>query len=186
MIPQQHRKKAAAAAIACAIAAPCEGLRQVAYRDPVGIPTICFGATRGVKMGDRATAAECQARLNAEMLQAVDQVERCHPGLPAPVLAAFADASYNIGSKVACDAQQSTAARMLALRRYDDACNQLLRWDKANVAGVMVSLPGLTKRRALERDVCLQWKEAADVASVYERGYWAGWRQHAAVLGGGL
>lgn len=38
---------------------------------------------------------------------------------------------------------------------YQGACDQLVRWDKARVAGVMVSLPGLTKRRAKERDLCL-------------------------------
>jgi GH24 family phage-related lysozyme (muramidase) len=35
------------------------------------------------------------------------------------------------------------------------ACNQLPRWDKASVGGIMVSLPGLSKRRAAERDLCL-------------------------------
>lgn len=36
-----------------------EGLRTNAYLDPVGIPTICFGETLGVSMGDTATVAEC-------------------------------------------------------------------------------------------------------------------------------
>ena len=36
------------------------------------------------------------------------------------------------------------------------ACNQLPRWDNARIAGVLVPLPGLTKRRAAERTLCLQ------------------------------
>jgi lysozyme len=49
------QRKAAAMAVATALAAPAEGLRQYAYRDPVGLPTICFGSTAGVKMGDFRT-----------------------------------------------------------------------------------------------------------------------------------
>lgn len=149
------QKVGAAAAIAAALAAPAEGLRQYAYRDPVGIPTICFGSTKGVRMGDAATAEQCRAMLTREMLEAVDQVDRCQPGLPLEVLAAFSDAVYNIGPVVACDTARSTAARRLAARDWRGACAELPRWNKARVAGVMVELPGLTKRRAAERDVCL-------------------------------
>lgn len=146
----------AAAGIAAALAIPAEGLRQVAYRDPVGIPTICFGSTKGVRMGDSATVEQCREMLTREMLEAVDQVDRCQPGLPVEVLAAFADAVYNIGPVVACDTAHSTAARRLAARDWRGACAELPRWNKARVAGVMVELPGLTKRRAAEREVCLR------------------------------
>lgn len=150
------QKVGAAAAIATALAIPAEGLRQVAYRDPVGIPTLCFGSTKGVRMGDTATVEQCREMLTREMLDAVEIVDKCQPGLPVEVLAAFADATYNIGPVVACDTTRSSAARLLAARRFAEACDQLLRWDRARVAGVMVALPGLTKRRAAERDVCLR------------------------------
>ena len=71
------------------------------------------------------------------------------------MLAAFGDAVYNLGPTIACNKQKSTAARLLDAGDLDGACNQLPRWDKARVGGVMVSLPGLTKRRAKEREVCL-------------------------------
>lgn len=154
MTPVQ--RKAAAAALAVAIAAPAEGLRNWAYRDPVGIPTICFGYTRGVQMGDFKDTAECRGLLTSEMLAAVDQVERCVPGLPVEVLAAFSDAVYNLGPTIACNPGQSTAARMLRAGDLAGACNQLPRWNKARVAGVLVELPGLTKRRTDERDLCLE------------------------------
>jgi GH24 family phage-related lysozyme (muramidase) len=93
--------------------------------------------------------------LNADMLKAVDTVERCQPGLPEPVLAAFSDAVFNMGSKIACDRKNSTAARLLAQGRIPEACEQLPRWNKASVAGVMVELPGLTNRRLKERELCL-------------------------------
>lgn len=149
-------RRALALALACAIAVPAEGLRQWAYRDPPGILTVCFGSTTDVDPDREYTLRECMRRLESDMGAAVDAVERCRPGLPVKVLAAFADAVYNIGPRVACDSGQSTAARYLAAGRLADACNELPRWDKARVAGVMISVPGLAKRRAAERDLCLQ------------------------------
>jgi GH24 family phage-related lysozyme (muramidase) len=167
LIPQQHRRKAAIVAAACAIAAPCEGLRRTVYYDPPGIATVCMGHTgAGVVKGKVYTDAECQALLTADMTHAVDVVERCQPGLPPKVLIAYADAVFNIGPTIACDTKNSTAARMLVEARtvtgdYSPACRQLPRWNKSRIAGVLVELPGLTKRRALEQDVCLQWKDEA-------------------------
>lgn len=150
------KKRAAAVAAACAIAVPMEGLRTRAYKDPVGIPTICFGSTKGVKLGDTATPEQCKAMLTAEMLQSIDAVDRCVPNLPVNVLAAYADAVYNLGPKIACDTRTSTAARKLKAGDLVGACNELPRWDKANMPVVgLVPLPGLTKRRALERELCL-------------------------------
>ena len=147
-------RKAAAAALAIAIAVPAEGLRQYAYEDPVGILTTCYGHTgKDVVAGRKFSLEECNAFLNDDMRKAIDTVERCHPGLPAPVLAAFGDAVYNMGPSVACN---STASRHLAAGRISDACNELPRWVYAKVAGVNVKLPGLVKRRALERDLCLE------------------------------
>ena len=145
-----------AVALAAAIAVPAEGLRQVAYYDPVGILTICYGDTNNVKPGQVASLDECKARLDKEMLHAIEQVDRCVPNLPENVLAAFGDAVYNIGPRIACDIQNSTAARYLAAGQYGDACMQLPRWNQARVAGVMVTLPGLTKGRNAEMTLCMR------------------------------
>lgn len=148
-------KKAAALVLATALAAPAEGLRQYAYRDVTGLPTICMGSTKGVKMGDFRTIPECRAMLTAEMLATVEAVDKCAPGLPVNVLAAFSDAAYNLGPVIACNSSKSTAARLLQRGDIAGACNQLTQWDKARVAGILVPLPGLTKRRGMERDLCL-------------------------------
>ena len=147
------RQRLAAAALALAIAIPAEGLRQYAYYDPVGILTVCYGSTTNVEKGKKYSLAECRARLNKDMLDAIDTVERCHPGLPENVLAAFGDAVYNIGPTVACN---STASRLLDAGDIPGACAQLSRWNKARVAGILVELPGLTKRRAKEQALCLR------------------------------
>lgn len=150
------QKTAAAAAIATALAIPAEGLRRVAYYDPPGILTVCYGSTTNVEKGRVYSLNECKQRLDQDMLQAVEQVNQCAPNLPVETLAAFADAAYNIGPKIACDTKNSTAARMLAMGEVKLACDQLPRWDKARIAGVLVALPGLTKRRAAERELCLK------------------------------
>lgn len=143
--------------LACAIAIPAEGLRQVAYYDPPGVLTVCYGHTGpDVSKGKHYSIDECKALLHADMLKAVQTVERCHPGLPENVLAAFSDAVFNLGPRIACDRKTSTAARLLGAGDYEAACNQLPRWNKAVVGGLMVELPGLTKRRQKERELCLQ------------------------------
>lgn len=155
MTPTQRR--AAALALATAIAIPAEGLRQVAYYDPPGILTVCYGHTGpDVVRGRIYSIAECKALLPKDMLIALDAVERCVPGLPVQVLAAFGDATFNIGPTIVCNTQKSTAARLLKAGQLEAACNQLPRWNKALVLGVMIPLPGLTKRRAIEQNLCLQ------------------------------
>ena len=153
---QDTKRKAIALALATALAVPMEGLRQYAYRDPVGIPTVCFGSTQGVKMGDFRTVPECKALLTKEMINVIETVDRCRPGLPPEVLAAFSDAAYNVGPHIACDGSRSTAARMLMSNDLAGACRQVPRWNRARVAGVSVELPGLTKRRATEMELCLR------------------------------
>ena len=118
--------------------------------------TTCFGHTGpDVVKGKKYTLAECNQFLTDDMRTAIDIVERCAPGLPEKPLAAFADATFNLGSRLVCDTKNSTAARLLKAGDIVGACKQLPRWNKARVGGVMVTLPGLTKRRAKEMEVCL-------------------------------
>lgn len=151
MTPNAKRYGAILSA-AAALAAGFEGLRQYAYYDPRpgdAILTVCYGSTTQVQKGKKYSLEECKQRLENDMLDAIRTVERCHPNLPDNVLIAFADAVYNIGPKVACD---STASRLLSLKDYEAACNQLPRWNKSN--GMV--LPGLTRRREAERKICLE------------------------------
>ena len=158
MAASRNQKIAAATAAAVAIAIPAEGLRRTAYLDPPGILTVCYGHTGGVVKGKVYTLDECKALLDKDMANALAAVDRCAPNAPWQVLAAFGDAVYNIGPTVACDKSKSTAARLLAAEKWEEACKQLPRWNKSNFAGVFVELPGLTKRRAKEMDLCLSYK----------------------------
>ena len=149
------KRVAAAVTIATALAIPMEGLRQWAYYDPPGILTVCYGTTTNVVKGKKYSIDECKTLLDRDMLQAVNTVEKCAPGLPVNALAAFGDAVYNMGPTIACDTQRSTAAKLLKAGKVEEACKQLPRWNKARVMGKMVELPGLTKRRNAEMELCL-------------------------------
>jgi GH24 family phage-related lysozyme (muramidase) len=156
-VTTNDKRKLAAMAAAMVVLIPAEGLRQYAYTDPPGILTVCYGHTgKDVERNRKYSLEECNAFLDQDMRKAVEIVERCHPGLPEKVLAAFADAVYNIGPRVACDDKQSTASRYLRAGKFADACRELPKWSNATVAGVKVKLPGLVKRRAQERDLCLE------------------------------
>jgi lysozyme len=127
-----------------------EGLRTYAYRDPVGIPTICFGETRGVQMGDTATVEECKAMLGDRLLEFASGVDRCLT-VPAPdkPYMAFVSLAYNIGTGAFC---KSTVVKRWNAKRFVESCDAILMWNKA---GGRV-LPGLVTRREAERKLCLE------------------------------
>jgi lysozyme len=150
------KKAAGGAAIAAAVAmvASFEGLRQVAYLDIGGVPTVCYGETKGVTRADvgrtRYTEAECRDMLRVRVAEFNSGIRGC---VTAPMRAsreaALTSFAYNVGVRAACG---STAVRLLNAGQDRDGCAALMRWNK--VAGVEVR--GLTARRALERDRCLK------------------------------
>lgn len=144
-----NKPVAAWVAIAVMCVSGFEGLRQVAYRDPVGIPTICFGETKGVKIGDVATVESCKAMLLDSLEIANKAVESCIK-VPMPDYrhAAIVSFTYNVGAGNMCG---STMARKMNSGDIVGACNELTRWNMAK--GIV--LPGLVKRRAEERVMCL-------------------------------
>lgn len=148
-------KKAVAVAMAVIIAAPAEGLRQWAYRDPVGILTVCYGSTNNVQQGRFYPLDECKHLLSKEMAEAVEIVDRCVPNLPPHQLAAWGDSVFNLGPRIVCDPEKSNAARLLKRGLLREACDELPKWNKGRIAGQLVELPGLTKRREKERQLCL-------------------------------
>lgn len=128
-----------------------EGLKLVAYRDSGGVPTICNGATVGVQMGQRATQAECAARLVSDLKTHEAGLRACLPrpdALPQKVYLAVLDFTYNVGVKAACG---STLFAKLRVSDWRGACNELPKWVYDN--GRIV--PGLVNRRAGERALCL-------------------------------
>lgn len=128
-----------------------EGLRTTAYQDIVGVWTVCYGETRGVRPGDTYTVAECNEMLSREVVAFHQSLTRCIPSLPTQpvgVQVAVVSWGYNVGTGAAC---RSTLARHLNAGDVVAACNQLPRWNRAG--GQVVR--GLTNRRISERELCL-------------------------------
>lgn len=150
MIPQQHRKKAGWAAIAVVCVSGFEGCRQYAYRDPVGIPTVCFGETRGVHLGQHFTRPECENMLGDRLQEFDAGVRKCvRIEMPATREAAMVSFAYNLGVGGFC---RSSVARLLNENRPREACDALLHFNTARG----IPLPGLTRRRQEERKLCLE------------------------------
>lgn len=139
----------AVVSVALMAGAHFEGVRLSTYRDVGGVPTICYGHTKGVKMGDIATLKQCKIWLRQEMSKANAIVRRCiHTKMSINQEAAFTDAVYNAGPKIVC---KSTLGRMANAGNLIGACKQLTRWV---YAGGKIE-KGLVKRRHTEEQVCL-------------------------------
>jgi len=133
---------------AALLIAPSEGEVRQTYRDPIGIPTACFGQTGpDIRMGQTYTSEQCADMLVKEVQVKLAEVDGCTPGLPDHLRRAFTSFAYNVGTAKYCG---STMARKARAGDYVGACAELSRWDRA---GGKV-LPGLVTRRAQERAVC--------------------------------
>lgn len=149
-VADDAKKAATWIAICVGCVASFEGLRTVAYRDPVGIPTVCFGETNGVRLGDKYTAEECRAMLGGRVAEFGRAVDRCVTvELPPARKAALVSFAYNVGVSAFCS---STLVKKLNRGDVSGACNELPRWTKAKG----FELPGLVKRREQERQLCLE------------------------------
>lgn len=143
------KQVAARGLMACMVCvAGFEGLKTVAYLDPVGIPTACFGETQGIRMGMSFSEAQCREMLAARVVEFDDGVVKCLGYAPGPgPRAAFVSFAYNVGTAQFCG---STLAKLAKDGDVAGACAQLDRW----VYAKGIKLPGLVKRRAEERKLC--------------------------------
>lgn len=128
-----------------------------AYLDIAGVATACDGITKGVRMGQTYTEAQCAALLERELVIHAQGVMRCTPALADQgrdwQRVAAVSLAYNIGVAGWCG---STAARRFNARQWRAGCDAMLAWNKARVGGVLRPVAGLTKRRERERAICLR------------------------------
>jgi len=122
-----------------------EQCRLVAYLPtPDDVPTLGWGHTQGVEMGDTCT----QEMADQWLMEDLRRVENCiHQSVSADLteneFAALCSFVYNVG----CGAfLGSTLLRLINDGRIDEASFQFSRWSKQN--GKV--LAGLTRRRAAE------------------------------------
>jgi lysozyme len=129
-----------------------EGLRLVAYQDIVGVWTIGYGETLGVKEGDVWTLewANTQLKTRAGYFLAATLNKCPQLLLESPERqAACASLAYNIGVGAF---GASSVCRKTKRCDYAGAADSFLLWTKAGGK----SISGLVKRRKLEREVYLK------------------------------
>lgn len=140
------------AAVCATLVGGFEGLWLVAKPDKLayGIPTVCYGETEAVKVGDRYTKEECLAMLAAKLPRYYLEIAKC---IKVPVSddekTAYTSFAYNVGSAGFC---KSSVAKKLNAGDHVGACNAMMSWNRAG--GKFVQ--GLENRRARERDICLK------------------------------
>ena len=122
-----------------------EGLYLKAYRCPAGVPTIGYGHTAGVAMGQTITQQQADDYLRRDVRQFERAVARqVRVPLAQGQFDALVSFTFNLGEGALA---QSTLLRLLNSGDYAGAAAQFERWNKA---GGRV-LPGLVRRRAAER-----------------------------------
>lgn len=124
-----------------------EGLRLEAYRCPAGTPTIGWGHTKGVRMGQRITQAQAEDMLVEDIIP----IERILNGLKINFRQEQFDALvswiFNLGSG---NFKGSTMYKLiLENARDEDITDSLIKWTYSGNQ----QLPGLMKRRVAEANL---------------------------------
>lgn len=126
-----------------------EGLRLSAYLDGGGVPTIGYGHTRGVRLGQTCTQAQALDWLREDACEAEAAVSRL---VGAPInqnqFDALVSLVFNIGKSAFT---KSTLLPLVNQENYVAAADQFKRW--CFDSGVRVE--GLLNRRLKERDLFL-------------------------------
>lgn len=126
-----------------------EDYRAQPYQDSAQVWTDGFGNTHGVQPQHPVTVTQALVQLQKNASVAGQAIDRC---VTVPLTQHQYDAllsfTFNVGGNAFC---QSTLVRRLNAGDYQGACDELPRWVYANGK----KLPGLVKRRAAERDMCL-------------------------------
>jgi lysozyme len=131
--------------LAAAIARNFEGLRLVAYQNAHDVPTIGYGHTNGVRIGDTCGQAEADAWLEDDMGAAVDAVgSLVKVPLTDHQQAALLDFTFNLGTGALAS---STLLKDINAGNFEDVPHQLARWVHDHGGDV---LPGLVRRRQYE------------------------------------
>lgn len=128
-----------------------EGVRYQAYRDVVGVLTVCAGSTGPqVKAGKTYTKEECTKMTDEDVKKHMHEVLKHSPHLVYHpiVLASMTSFTYNVGGGAY---GKSTIKKLINEGKFTEACNFLPRYKYAG--GKVVN--GLVKRRAVEQEICL-------------------------------
>ena len=115
-----------------------------AYKDAVGIWTIGYGHTNGVKPGDRITAYQAEAFLREDLAKFEAVANKCRMLSTQGKYDAVLDFIYNCGPS---NWNSSTLKKYIESgRKTWEVQEQFLKWTNARKNGQMVKLGGLVTR----------------------------------------
>lgn len=124
-----------------------EGLRLAAYLCPAGIPTIGYGHTKWVRLGQVITEAEAEKLLIQDLKTAEDEINRHLLPLKQHQFDSLTSFVFNVGVG---SFRRSTLLKRLKMDvNHPDIANQFNRW----VYGGGKILKGLVKRRREEANL---------------------------------
>lgn len=126
-----------------------EGCKLYAYRDAVGIPTIGYGHTKGVKMGQAITQQQADKFLREDCADAERALNKLGINFRQEQFDALVSWVFNLGVMRLAD---STMLKRIKANEADEAItDELVKWKKAG--GVV--LLGLMRRRCSEANMFL-------------------------------
>lgn len=126
-----------------------EGCKLKAYLCPAGIPTIGYGHTHNVKLGDTCTQQQAEEWLEDDFFYATSDVKAVvKVPLTDNQLDALASFVFNLGVRKLI---QSTLLKKLNAKDYVGAANEFDKW----VFAAGKKLNGLIARRAAEKALFL-------------------------------
>lgn len=139
----------AVSAVGLVAVANFEGFRATAYKDVAGVPTIGYGETAGVKMGQTTTPDRALTQLLKSLNTHSNQIK---PYIKVPLYQyefdAYSSFAYNVGVG---NFKNSTLLKKLNAGDYAGACAELKKW---KYAGGKVQ-QGLVNRREKEYKMCM-------------------------------
>lgn len=139
-----------------------EGCHLTAYKDPVGVLTIGYGHTKGVKAGQKITQAQADAYLKQDVASAEKAVSKYKYNYNQNQFDALVSFTFNCGSgnlkQITNNGNRTLAQISARIPNYNKADGKVLA--------------GLTRRRAAEKklfDTPVKANSGAVVAQYYKK-----------------
>tara|TARA_B100001287_G_C22540179_1_gene461744 strand:- start:451 stop:894 length:444 start_codon:yes stop_codon:yes gene_type:complete len=121
-----------------------EGIELEAYQDSVGVWTIGYGHTKGVKEGDNISLKKAEQMLEEELVEYEGYINNMvELGLEQNQFDALVAWVYNLGPT---NLRQSTLLKVLNQGLFNEVPYEIKRWNKAG--GEVLN--GLVRRREAE------------------------------------
>ena len=129
-----------------------EGLRLDAYLCPAGVPTIGWGHTKGVRMGQRVTLQQAEDMLVSDLAPCERILNAMGVNFRQEQFDALVSWIFNLGT--GNFSTSTLRKRILNDASDEDIAREFTKWIYSN----KIALPGLIGRRVLEANMFLGYE----------------------------